>query len=178
MARDTRHIKAKGFNRARKQMLALSQLEAAYTGVYLPGHRRDEGGTGISNGEVIDYLADGGRDIRANERDVDKCARAFVTVVELGLMKVRDQPKKMQLQKARQLAAKAWRAAGMAMKAIMLERVESGTDNTGGAARALTGDYIDFKNRKYGQAAIYKATGQLVSNLAQGPGALRLSRGK
>lgn len=169
----SKFIEARGLSKAKAQMDWLAKMGARISGVHLPGSARND--TGATNGEIIDYLAEGGRDIRADQEDADKAAMAFKVQVELALNKIKDVPRGSA--KVQQEAAKAWRAAGRVIKEIMRERVDQGKVQGGGDASKVSEDYAAQRLRKYGipEDIVFKATGQLLSNLSQGDGALKLT---
>lgn len=168
----TRFLNTSGLKKAQNQLAILAQMGARTKGIYLPGTPRGEGQ--LTNGQIIDYLAIGGRDIKANETDCDKAADLFKAQVEQALQKVTDGTA-ITPQKVGMIAAKAWRAAGRYVKELMKQRVEAGDTNSG-PARKVEEAYAKARQRKYGipEDVVYKATGQLIANLAQGDGALRL----
>ena len=175
-------MKALGLDRASGICRALGLIGDSFNGIELAAKMREDGK--LKNGAVIDYLADGGREIRPSAEEVDVAAFAFVKVAEVGLEAVKKSismdSAKLKLNpgvaaKARSVSAKAWRAAAKVAQKAMKERVQKGI-NRDGTRDPVSPLYAEQRQKKYGipPGVIFKATGQLLANLGGGSGSFKL----
>lgn len=185
---------AVGMENAAEMMALLGNLGGTVRGCRWMAHTRRGEKRVSNNRQVVDWLADGERDIRPTEKDATDAAKKFVASV-YRYMQIVSKSKKRILKagpeldaavakaqaagklKANNASAKAYRAAAMVIKQRMLDRVESGKVNTGSDADKVTKTYAKRRAKKYGipDDVVFKATGQLVENLADN-GAFELVR--
>jgi len=160
---------------AQAVMKELEKLCSAFQGVELPGHSREEGS--LNNADIIDYLAEGGRDITSNDEDVELAALAFVAEAEPFLQRAAQSQTPPSAGKASSVSGKAWRAAGLVVLFKMRDRVEAG-QNSDGSSKPVSERYAEWRLKKHSipKHVIFKATGQLLTNLSGGKAALKLIR--
>jgi hypothetical protein len=164
------------------QMQALSQLASSFQGGYLEGRKREDGK--LTNADVVEYLAEGGRDISATDEDSDDGARLMRDRYEERLLVLSQ--KKVPLKKGASgikgavsgltenkmndsAAASGIRAAIKLVQSRLAERVEAGVDREG-QRKPVTPAYATWRQGKYNVAIgeILKASGQLLNNLKAG----------
>ena len=148
--------------------LADSPRSATFGGKKIPTHS-----------EVIEYLALQGRDIRANQEDVNKIGKLILKDVARHLKltgrrrKGKDgtrPPDRTEPEKALRGLAAGLRKGGQALGIKMLDRVEGQRTNTGGTAGEVGDKYARRRNRWYGtsESSVYVASGQLANALTNG----------
>lgn len=174
-------IKSKGMDEVAGRMELLRQLGATVKGVALKGAMRKGGETTAS---IIEHLAeaDTPRDIRPTEDDSDEAAAAYLAVVEKTLMMMKSKgwvttkagqqrvvmaARVEAKKKAEQAGAMGLRKAGKIVQAAMLQRAENNATNDGGSAEPVTPAYAAWREARHAvpPSEVYKATGQLVSEL-------------
>jgi hypothetical protein len=169
-----------GVDTATEMLSMLGHIGSDIAGIMLAAKRRSDGRKGaVNNAQVVQYLADGGRDIRPTYEDKAEAAATMRTLItaKLLMMTKRGAPPKAWSEarkqefiakgrvEANKIAALALRKAGQQMHAKMLERV-----NNPGNYDAVSERYAQQRQSKYGvpTSAVFRATGQLLSNIADG----------
>lgn len=129
--------------------------------------------------EVIDYLAKGGRDIRANNDDVRIIGDLIVKNVAKHLKltgrrrKGKDgtrPPDRTEPEKALRGLAVGLRNGGRTLGERMVDRMESQKTNKGDAAKQVTRRYASRRKKWYGvsEGVVYVASTQLGTALING----------
>ncbi len=127
-----------------------------------------------SNKQIIEYLAEQGRDIRANIQEQEDAAQLFANEIVRQMSRVgRVTKNKVKITAEQQAKAGIIGGIRKAMKYIagsMSERVKSGTTNDESKAKAVTEKYAKQRKRKYGvaESVVYIATRQLATALLEG----------
>ncbi|MCP4640651.1 MAG: hypothetical protein GY851_09470 [bacterium] len=172
-------IKSKGMDKVAAQMALLANLGATVKGIALHGATRKGG---MDSGDVIGFLAEGGRDISPTEDDSDEAAQAYLLKVEerLRMMKskgwVTSRKGQVAIVKGAELEGKraaggaqsiALREAGKVMTKILRDRVTQQTTNDGNKADAVSPAYATWREYKYQvpKSTVFRATGQLLAEL-------------
>lgn len=120
---------------------------------------------GLGNSELIQYLADGGRDLSPNDADATAATNAYATEV---LRHIDDESKYVGKDRSPENIARAGIMGGL-RKGIMLiadrmrKRLENRVDNKG-KRTPVKDDYAKARKKKYGvnKDAIYVASGHLA----------------
>lgn len=172
-------IEAMGLEKAQALGDFLIAAIAEYSGCFYRGATREDGQA--TNGEIVTHLAAGGRNLRPLspeaarklgdiwKAEVEKAAQSFLN--SQGEMKAA-YARKESWERAKIASARAWRAAGQAVLAIMdRRRKQQLTASDGGAestAKHVGDDYAEQRKRKYGvsEDKVYVATGQLMEDLS------------
>ena len=169
-------VKTKGFNKAKNMITLLAKMGAAYQGIEFPAASRKGPGEKGTNSDVVEHLKDGGRDLGPSEEDATKAAQAYVKVVEQFLRMQPDIKTPPTAAKASMASAKAFRAAAAVVQKILTDRVDKSED-VDGQADEVTKEYAKWRAAKFSmsddQNQVFKASGQLLANLAQGTGKLK-----
>lgn len=120
---------------------------------------------GLGNGELIEYLADGGRDLTPNDEDATAATNAYATEVLRHIDKASKVTGKTSNPDniARQAISGGLRKGIMLIAEIMRKRLERGVDNKG-KRTPVDEEYAKARQRKHGvnKDAIYVATGHLA----------------
>ncbi|MCP4674258.1 MAG: hypothetical protein GY854_01825 [Deltaproteobacteria bacterium] len=172
-------VDAKGMRQAENAVKMLADMGARTRGIELPGHAREviiPGGP-TNNGEIVDLLDKGGRDITPNQDDCDAAAKVFVKMVEVAVKRAIKTPGTISPSQAGILAARAWRRSGYIVMQRMKGRLEANLCSDG-SYRPVSPGYAAWRNREYKipPSVVFRATGQLIANLSGSPNTLRLIR--
>ena len=183
-------VKATGLEGAQELIETLQEMGARTQGVALLGRQRGS----INNAQIIRSLAgvdeDGNldpshkgprRDLRPTQEDSDDAARKFITEAEKRLQIIarkKAQAKTKALKNklsnkrknANAVAGSGLKAAGTLIRDRMLKNLEQGKTSDGEEAAPVSEKYAKQRELKYGVPVdvVYKATGQLLSNLQAG----------
>ena len=159
-----------------RQMAALAQLASSSIGGRLQGRMRND--SDLTNAQVIDHLAEGGRDMRATEEENDDGARLMVATYNerlrtfaRGQSKMVGKPitpamiaadRKMN-DSAADARIKMWL---LSIREILSGRIESGEDNEG-VKTEVTPEYAAQRQRDYGisPSEVFTASGQLKNDV-------------
>lgn len=185
-------ITQKGMPEVQEMVAALGSMGSAYRGIVMNAHTRSDGKK--TNADVVEYLAEGGRDITATSDEKSEAAMAFVAVAKKMLamyaakaaaakptsMKTAQaqasDKKAKAIAKAKQAAALAFRAAAKVIQGKLQARIEAGEDNEMHVT-PVSPEYAKARSKKYGipesEDIVLRASGQLLDNAA-GSGGLRL----
>ncbi len=171
----------------------LRQFGTGITGASMKARTREENGS-LDNADVINYLAEGGRDIRFNESERNRMTDIFTLEVRKKLAAIikrnnriskqlikqkagfkykRPIAKPILAQKAAKLAsviglrkAMAWGKETLTMRVMTQDTTEDG------AAKEVTAKYAKQRANKYSlpddTSLVFKASGQLIDNLSRG----------
>jgi hypothetical protein len=127
-----------------------------------------------SNEQIIEYLAKGGRDIRANYKDMTEAAELFADEIVRHMNRV-NHVTKAGVKITADKQAKAGIVGGMrkAMKSIakaMSGRVKAQKTSSGTQAPNVTEKYAKARKKKWGvnENVVYIATRQLATALLKG----------
>jgi len=169
------NFKTKGMDKARNMMTALAKMGASHRGIqFLATNRRGKGEKG-TNADVAAYLKEGGRDLGPSEEDAKKAAEAYVKVAEQFLRMQTDTKKPPSAGMANNASAKAYRLAAAVVQKMITARIDKSED-IDGQADPVTEEYAKWRAAKFQMAddtgQVFKASGQLLANYAQGSGKL------
>lgn len=174
-------MKVTGLNGAQAMTMELEILTGTNSGAtWLADETRQptfDAKTAPTHSEVIQYLADGGRDISPNEEDALEAGKIINDRVAKHLTatgrKTPDGPKKPARPPEKKalggLSAGLFDAAKK-QAANMTDRIESQTTSSGGTADAVTDEYAERRQRKYNvnKSVVYVASSQLANALIKG----------
>lgn len=160
-------------NKARNISIALGSMIGAYTGIEFPAASRKGAGEKGTNADVIDHLRDGGRDLGPSKEDAQKTAAEYTKRVKIFLRQQKDTKKPPSTAKTNQAGAKALRAAAAIVQKVLVNRIEKSEDMDG-QVNHVDPTYAKQRERKHGvpKGEVFKASGQLIADLARGTGKL------
>jgi hypothetical protein len=158
----------------------LQGLGSNIAGCILPAKRRQDGG--VTNADIIEHQANPlngpSRDLRPTEEDKAESTQIIKAAIMAKLQMISKTGKRYKrwdeakskafvargAKDADKIMSLALRRAGQAMKARMLDRLN------GGGFEPVGETYAARRQAKYGvpPGAVFKATGQLLSNIADG----------
>lgn len=166
-------IKGKGLGRAKKLLKTIKKLGGAIKAAELNAKAR-EGSDGLDNAQVLDYLAESGRDfVTLSDTEQEEMSGILIDELTEGIKKVKeaDNPEK----KAKNVAAKAFIAAALYWQKKITEHIEE--QKWIGDGGDLNEDYASTKEKKYGfRKPIGVATGQVKDNVAPSKRNIRLKK--
>jgi hypothetical protein len=173
-----------GMDAASELIGFLQGLGSNIAGCILPAKRRQDGG--VTNADIIEFQANPlngpSRDLRPTEEDKAESTQIIKAAIMAKLQMISKTGKRYKrwdeakskafvargAKDADKIMSLALRRAGQAMKARMLDRLN------GGGFDAVSDDpphrYATRRLNKYGvpKTAVFRATGQLLSNIADG----------
>ena len=158
------------------KMLAKLGSKIRAVDLHAKNRQEDGGKRGLNNAQILEYLADGGRDfVMADDAIVKKTAQAIVDSVMEDMQqflkrvekrKKGKRPESAEERVATEIASRAFKRAGEVWLEQITENIEAGKWEGDGSDR-LNPDYEKRKQAKHGFAyPIGKATGQLLDNVA------------
>lgn len=169
-------MSVKGLAGAQAMLQDLEKITGVEGGAalfYPGGERRPNIGqkTAPTYEELLGYLAEGGRDIRPNEEDVNKMAELAMQKVSKQLAKVGREYKDKKTGETKVVRKEKQSLAGfvsglnasmMEARKIMADRIKSGKTSSG-TAEKVTEAYAKRRNTLYGvnESVVYVASGQL-----------------
>lgn len=166
-------VGVKGLGKAQKMLKTLAKLGNSIKAVELNAKER-EGDSDLNNAEVLDYLAEAGRDfVTLSPKEQDKLKEILEEKLGKGIKRVKesDDPNR----KAKEVVAKAFIEAGMYWQERITAHIEE--QDWIGDGGELNEDYAKKKEKEHGfRKPIGVATGQVKDNVQPGKRNLKLKR--
>ncbi len=160
----------KGDKEAKRMLETVARISTWYKNATMLGHGRDDG---ENNANIAQYLRDQGRNFFETQSTADAAAKAFAKKTEIVAVKAK---RIVSEGGRRNLAGQVWTAAMEAALAAAEKNIKEGNFE-GGGKHSLTPDYAARKQKDHGfTMPIGKATGQLLNNLSEHVGNIKLHK--